>query len=95
MKEEYVEQTFQVVSKDPIPLFFNEHLSKVYDNQLHFGIQLPINVHPEKSTCTNGYPFLHANRVCFLYYSLLFVIPESDTSISFKDILAIISFRYI
>ena len=62
MKEEYVEQTFQVVSKTPISLFFNEHLSKVYDSQLNFGIQLPIDVYPEKSTCINGYPFHNLKR---------------------------------
>ena len=55
--KEYSEQIYQTISTVPIPLALDEHLSRVYDDQLKYGIQLPVEIKLEKYTCNNGYPF--------------------------------------
>ena len=57
--KEYSEPKYQTISTVPIPLALDEHLNRVSDDQLKYGIQLPVEIKPEKSIWINGYPFYH------------------------------------
>ena len=54
---EYHEQKYETISSTPIPLSLDESLSTVYDNQLKHGIELLVEIVPDKLFCVNGYSF--------------------------------------
>ena len=45
---DYSEQKYESISRAPIPIRLDDHLSSVYDNQLKYGLQLPYDIKPEK-----------------------------------------------
>ena len=51
--EKYIEQVYHVTSTTIISLPLNDQLSKVYDDQLKFGINLSVDINPERSQCSN------------------------------------------
>ena len=54
---EYHEHKYETISNRPIPLCLDELLFIVYDKQLKYGIELPIEIVPDKLYCINGYSF--------------------------------------
>ena len=54
---EYHEQKYETISSTPIPLYLDDSLCTVYDNQLKHGIELPVEIMPDKLYCVNGCSF--------------------------------------
>ena len=53
----YIEQQYPTVSTTPIPLYLDDALSNVYNDQLKNGIQLSVDIYPNILNCMNHYPF--------------------------------------
>ena len=48
---------YNTISTRPIPFSLDENQIKIYNHQLRNGINLPVNIYPEKDCCDNGFNF--------------------------------------
>ena len=55
-KPNYIEQQSPTISTTPIPLYLDDALSNVYNDQLKNGIQLSVDIYPNILNCMNHYP---------------------------------------
>ena len=55
--DEYHEHKYEMISSTPISLYLDDSLSTVYDNQVKYGIELPVEIVPDRLLCANGYSF--------------------------------------
>ena len=48
---------YNIISTRSIPFSLDENQIKIYNHQLRHGINLPVNIYPEKDRCDNGFNF--------------------------------------
>ena len=54
---DYMEHKYPTISTTPIPLYLDDTSSRVYNDQLNNGMQLSVDIYPNKFNCINNYPF--------------------------------------